>query len=78
MDVKGYKHMVRERWIPTDLPVSDPVQGNRVCKRNTNDLTPVGDPESGSVANVAPVQVQGMLNLCIPHRNFQPSFIQKF
>ena len=51
--------MARERWIPTDLPVSDTVLGSKVCKSDFNDLTSVGNPENGSVANVTPVQVRG-------------------
>ena len=58
VDVESYKCMVRERGIPTELAVSDPVQGIGVGKSDVIDLTPVGEPESRSVANVAPVQVR--------------------
>ena len=55
MDGKDYKYMVRERWILTDLPVGDPIQGGRIGKSDVNDLTPVCDPEGRSVTNILPV-----------------------
>ena len=38
-DVESYERMVRERWMLTDLPVGNPVQGNRVCKSDFKYLT---------------------------------------